>query len=133
MLDYFFKNNKKNFKLLPSYYVKQRKNRDFIKASKSIKFFRIGDIIEFVYFYKCIPLIFSGICIAIKRKYFIKADVSLVLRNVIMKVSIELTVSYFYNRLYKLKFLDYKRKFYNFNRNKLYYVRNRINRESQID
>jgi len=133
MLNYFYKNDNKNIKLTPSYYIKERKNRAFIKASKSIRFFKVGDIIEFVYFYKCIPLIFSGICIAIKRKYFIKADVSLVLRNIIMKVSIELTVSYFYNRLYTLKFIDYKRKFYNFNRSKLYFIRKRVNRESKVD
>ena len=50
-----------------------------------------------------------------------------------MKVGLEFTVSYYYNRLYTLKFLDYKRKFFYFNKNKLFFIRNRLNRESKID
>jgi hypothetical protein len=49
-----------------------------------------------------------------------------------MKTAIEVTVSYFYNRIYKLKFLDYKRKFYFFNKNKIFFIRKRLNRESRI-
>jgi ribosomal protein L19 len=134
MLNYFYNNeNKVLNKLTPSFYIKKRKKRVLIKGSKLFKFFTIGDILEFVYFYKSIPLIFSGICISIKRKFFIRPDVIIILRNVIMKVGIEMTVSYYYNRLYKLKFLDYKRKFYSFNRNKLFFIRKRVNQESRID
>jgi len=133
MLNYFFNNNNNDSKLTPAFYIKQRKNRPLIKGSKLFKIFKIGDIIEFVYLYRSIPLIFSGICISIKRKYFFNPDVILILRNIIMKVGIELTVSYYYNRLYKLKFLDYKRKFYSFNRNKLFFIRKRVNQESKID
>jgi ribosomal protein L19 len=131
--NYFYNNPNKKLKLTPAFYIKQRKFRDLIKGSCLLKLFKVGDIIEFVYHYKCIPLIFNGICISIKYKYFIKSDVTLILRNVIMKVGLELTVSYYYNRLYKLKFLDYKRKFYNFNKNKLYFIRKRVNRESKVD
>ena len=109
---------KLNLVLTPDFYIKQRKNRDFIKNSFKIKKFLIGDILEFVYFYKHIALTFSGICIAIKKKSFTIPDLSLILRNVIIKTGIEVTLSYFYNRAYKLKFLDYKRKFYTFNKNK---------------
>jgi len=77
-------------------------------------------------------LIFSGICISIKKKNFILPDVTLILRNIIIKTSIEITVSYFYNRIYKLKFLDYRRKFYTFNKNKLYFIRKRVNQESRV-
>lgn len=131
--NYFYNNINKDSKLTPAFYIKQRKFRDLIKGSRLLKIFKVGDIIEFVYYYKCIPLIFSGICISIKYKYFIKSDVTLILRNIIMKVGLELTVSYYYNRLYTLKFLDYKRKFYSFNKNKLYFIRKRVNRESKVD
>ena len=116
----------------PDYYIKQRKNRDSLIFSLLIKKILVGDIFEFVYFFKNIPLTFSGICIAIKRKSFCVPDIVIILRNVIIKTGIEVTASYFYNRIYKLKFLDYKRKFYTFNKNKLYYVRKRVNRESKI-
>lgn len=133
-LDYFFKKEiKKTSRLTPSYYIKKRKNRKIIKGTLSLKFISIGDILEFVYTYKSIPLVYKGICIAIRRRYFINSDVTLILRNIIMKIGIELTVSYYYNRLYKLKFLDYKRKFYHYSRNRLFFIRKRVNRESQVD
>src|ERR1700689_1747915 len=107
------------------------KKKDLIKFTKWRKFV-VGDILEFVYFYKTIPLIFSGICIAIKRKNFILPDVVIVLRNIILKTAIEITVSYFYNRIYTLKFLDYKRKIFTFNKNKLFFILKRVNRESRV-
>jgi ribosomal protein L19 len=122
----------KNKKLTPAFYIKQRKNRKNIKGSKKYKKFLVGDIIEFLFVFKSVPLLYSGICIAIKRKSFLVPDVTLIIRNVIMKVAIEVTVSFFYNRLYKLKFLDYKRKFYFFNKNKIFFLRKRLNRESRI-
>lgn len=115
------------------YYIKQRKQRQYIYHSKKFYQFKIGDIIEIIFYYKCTPIIFSGICISIKGKYFFKPDIILILRNIIIRIAIELTVSYYYNRLYKLKFLDYKRKFSYFNKNKLFFLRNQINRKSQID
>jgi ribosomal protein L19 len=122
----------KNKKLTPAFYIKQRKNRKNINGSKKYKKFLVGDIIEFLFIFKSVPLLYSGICIAIKRKSFLVPDVTLIIRNVIMKVTIEVTVSFFYNRLYKLKFLDYKRKFYFFNKNKIFFLRKRLNRESRI-
>lgn len=119
-------------KLTPAFYIKQRKNRKNIKGSKKYKKFIVGDIIEFLFVFKSVPLLYSGICIAIKRKSFLVPDVTLIIRNIIMKVAIEVTVSFFYNRLYKLKFLDYKRKFYFFNKNKIFFLRKRLNRESKI-
>lgn len=114
-----------------NYYIKLRKDRECIPNSFTVRKFLIGDVLEFVYFYKNISLTFSGICIALKRKSFKLPDLSLILRNVIGKTGVEVTLSYFYNRAYKLKFLDYKRKFYTYHKNKLYFIRERLNRESR--
>lgn len=114
-----------------NFYVKLRKERDFIDNSNVLKKFLIGDVLEFVYFYKSTALTFSGICIAIKKKSFKLPDLSLILRNIIVKTGVEVTISYFYNRAYKLSFLDYKRKFYTYNKNKLYFIRERLNQESR--
>jgi ribosomal protein L19 len=122
----------KQIKLTSAFYIKQRKNRLYIKGSKKYRKFLIGDIIEFLFIYKSVPLLYSGICIAIRRKSFLVPDVTLILRNIIMKVAIEVIVSFFYNRIYKLKFLDYKRKFYFFNKNKIFFIRKRLNRESRV-
>jgi len=133
-VSYFFKSNVYiNVKNEVQYYIKQRKQRRNIHNSKCFFQFKIGDIIEIIFYYKCTPLIFRGLCIAIRKKSFIVPDVIFILRNIIMKIAMEVTVSYYYNRLYKLKFLDYKRKFSTFNKNKLFFLRSRINRQSQID
>jgi len=121
-----------SYKLTPAFYIKQRKNRNYIKGSKKYKTFLVGDIIEFVFVYKSVPLLYSGICMAIRKKNFLVPDVTLILRNIIMRIAIEVTVSFFYNRVYKLKFLDYKRKFFFFKKNKIFFLRKRLNRESKI-
>jgi len=130
---FIIKNTLENkLKLTPAFFIKQRKNRNYIKGSKKYKIFVVGDVIEFLFVFKSVPLLYSGICIAIRKKSFIVPDVTLILRNIIMKIAIEITVSFFYNRIYKLKFLDYKRKFYFFNKNKIFFLRKRLNRESRL-
>lgn len=125
-------NEEKQDNIISDYFIKQRKNRENIKNSLIVKKFWIGDIIEFVYYYKSISLIFRGMCIAIKRKNFINPFVVFILRNIIIKTGVELIILYYFRRAYNLKFLDYKRKFYTFNKNKLYYVRKGMNRESRV-
>lgn len=122
----------REYKLTPAFFIKQRKNRKLIKGSKKYRKFVVGDIVEFLFVFKSVPLLYSGICIAIRKKSFIVPDVVLILRNVIMKVAIEVTVSFFYNRLYKLKFLDYKRKFHSYNKNRIFFIRKRLNKESRV-
>ena len=128
----YFEKKAHQTKLTPAFYIKQRKNRAFIKGSKKYKVFLVGDIIEFLFLYKSVPLLYSGICIAIRKKSFIVPNTTLILRNIIMKVAIEIIVSFFFNRIYKLKFLDYKRKIYFFNKNKFFFIRKRLNRESRV-
>lgn len=136
-LDYFKENHfcielqKKD--LTMDFYIKERKNRELIKNSLKIKKFIIGDILKFIYYYKSIPLVFVGMCIAIKRKSFIIPNMVLILRNIVIKSCIELTFFYFYNLGFHLEFLDYKRKFYTFGKNKLYFIRNRLKRDSRIN
>jgi hypothetical protein len=72
-------------------------------------------------------------CIAIKKKNFVNPFLVFILRNVIIKTGVEVTILYFFRRSYNLKFLDYKRKFYTFNKNKLYYVRYALNKKSRVD
>ena len=59
-------------------------------------------------------------------------DTTLLLRNVIMGVGIEITASYFYNRVFNLSLSDYKRKEFIYTRSKLFYVRYRMNKSSRI-
>jgi len=59
-------------------------------------------------------------------------NASLILRNVIMGVGIEIAVSYFYNRVYRLTVADYKRKQFIYRRAKLYYLRQKMNVASRV-
>ena len=77
-------------------------------------------------------LTFNGICISLRKKSFVMPDQALILRNVIIGTGIEVTLSYFYNKGYKMLFLDYRRKFFSFNKNKLFFIRDRVNRESKV-
>jgi len=114
------------------FFIKSRKHRAFIKNSFKIRKFLIGDILEFVYNYKNMALTFNGICISLRKKSFVMPDQALILRNVIIGTGIEVTLSYFYNKGYKMLFLDYRRKFFSFNKNKLFFIRDRVNRESKV-
>lgn len=114
------------------FYIKSRKHRAFIKNSFKIRKFLIGDILEFVYNYKNMALTFNGICISLRKKSFVMPDQALILRNVIIGTGIEVTLSYFYNKGYKMQFLDYRRKFFSYNKNKLFFIRDRVNRESKV-
>ena len=67
-----------------------------------------------------------------KKKKYIKCYSTLILTNVLSGVGVELSISYYYNRLFYLKFSDYKRKKFIYNKAKLYYLRDKLNRESRI-
>lgn len=47
-------------------------------------------------------------------------------------VGVEILIAYFLRRLYKLSFSDYKRKQFFYNKPRLYFLRDRLNRESRV-
>jgi ribosomal protein L19 len=94
--------------------------------------FLVGDVVEVAYYRQNIMFKFEGVCISVRRKGFVLPDLVFTLRNVVWGVSIEMTFSYFYHRLFDLVRNDYKRKSNLIRRSKLYYVRNRLNRESRV-
>lgn len=94
--------------------------------------FKPGDILEIVFFRKGLPYTFEGICLAIKKKTLQDINSSFIIRNVLSGIGIEYSISYFYNRMYFLRRNDYKKKFYDIKRAKFFYLRNRLNRESQV-
>lgn len=94
--------------------------------------FSVGDILNVSYISKFITYGFSGICISLKKKKLKNANVSIILRNILNGVGVELTISYFYNRAYRITISDHSRKEFYYRRAKLYYIRTRVNRESRI-
>jgi len=59
-------------------------------------------------------------------------NTSLIIRNVISGVGIEVVVSFFMNRVFSLSILDYQRKQFLYRKSKLYYLRGKLNRASRV-
>lgn len=113
-------------------FIHRRKKRPSIKGLKRTYCFTAGDIINVVYFKKALGFTFEGICLAVRKLSFSLPNTSFLLRNVILSVGMEFISSFFYNRNYYLTLLDYKRKAFYYKSTKLYFLRNRINRNTKV-
>lgn len=112
--------------------IQQRRNRIFLSKYLNSFSFKSGDIIVCSYRKGSLVYVFEGICICLRRKNFMDPNVSLLLRNVIMGVGVELFISYYFNRIFSLKILDYRRKQYVYRRNKLFYLRQLVNQATRV-
>lgn len=74
----------------------------------------------------------EGLCLSIKKRSFLNKETAILIRNVLFGVGVEITASYYNNRLYKCGFSDYKRKQFGYISHKLYYLRQRDNKETQV-
>jgi ribosomal protein L19 len=113
-------------------FIKLRQHRKLIKGFKKVNIFTVGDIIKVVFSRKNVFSSFEGICICIKKKKFLSSNTTFILRNVILGIPIEMNFSYFLNRLYYLKLQDYKRKMAYVYKNKLFFLRSKVNKFSII-
>jgi len=134
-MNYFLKSNKdlKKNKIV----INKRKQRNIIMnipiLRNTSKFFNIGDILTITYWTKTILCNYEGICLSIKNKFFKKPIINIVLRNVLSKIGIELTISYYINRIFRNMLMsDYKRKRIKYKTSKLYYLRLKKNKISKI-
>lgn len=103
---------RKNRHVLPGFYIKEKKYM-----------INVGDFLEVFFFFRGHFLSFEGLCLSIKRKNLINPDTSLFLRNNVQNVWIDCSISFFYNRIYSLKILDYKRKMYSFTKSKWFFIK----------
>lgn len=92
----------------------------------------IGDILGLSFRSKGYSYFFEGICIGIKNKKMIDPETTLVLRNILENVGVEVSFSYFYNRLFFMRINNYKRKKLSYSRSKLFYIRNKLNSASRV-
>lgn len=94
--------------------------------------FLIGDILGLSFRNKGYSYSFEGLCIAVRKKKVLSPETSLVLRNILGDVGIELTFSFFYNRVFFLRVNNFKRKKLTYSRAKLFYVRHKLNKASRV-
>lgn len=125
-----FSNNFKNNNIIKKIVIERDINDDLIYWN--LLKFKVGDILIVFFWIKGNFYRFEGICICIKKKNIITVDISFILRNIINSIGIELSLAYYYNRLFFLKFSDFKRKKFIYKRAKLYYLRKKVNKASCI-
>lgn len=106
----------------------KRRIRRFVGLSP----INVGDIINVSYTNKYITYGFEGICICLRRKLMLSPNVTIILRNVLVNVGVELTLAYYYARCYRFTLSNHKRKSFHYRRAKLYYIRTNLNRASRI-
>jgi ribosomal protein L19 len=94
--------------------------------------FQAGDILIILFWVKNYTYKFEGLCICLRKKKFVRPDVSLILRNVLLGVGLEFCIAYYFNRIFFLSISDFKRKNFIYKRAKLYYVRLKTNRASRV-
>lgn len=112
--------------------ILQRRNRELVSGFEDVKAFRVGDILNIVFFRGSYTFRFTGLCMSVNKKALKAINTSLLLRNFMHGVGIEMTVSYYYHRMYNLTFSDFKRKDFFYRRSRLYYIRNLFNRGSKV-
>lgn len=112
----------------------KRKKRTCILGKPNMgKQFTKGDILTVNFWSKTYRYHFEGLCLAVKKSKIVRPNVTLILKNILFNTSIEMSMSYFNNRLFRNTFiLDYKRKNFNYRSSKLYYLRLRENQATRI-
>jgi ribosomal protein L19 len=106
--------------------------REKIEGFRKSYLFDVGDVLEVIFFRKTVPIIFKVFFLSKKKKKILDPNSAFKLRNVLLGVGIELTCSFYSNRLYNFKFYDYRRKMYFIRSSKIYFIRSGINKESKI-
>jgi ribosomal protein L19 len=98
----------------------------------SFKKIQIGDVIE-VFYNAGYPIAFEGIVICLRGKKTLKSpNVSLTLRNIVLRVPLEFNISYYNHRVYKLNIHDFKRKMKIIRRSRLFFIRYLLNKYSKV-
>lgn len=76
---------------------------------------------------------FEGICLSVRYRGFGRKTTMVHLRNIMTSIGLELKIAYFLKRIYKLTFNDFKRKSFRYNKKRLYYLRDRMHRQSRVE
>lgn len=87
--------------------------------------FKAGDVFTITITKELEGHIFTGICLGVRRTSFHCSDCTVILRNVLFGVGVEVVFSLFYNRAYRVRFEDHLRKSFHYSKSKLFYLRRR--------
>jgi ribosomal protein L19 len=91
-----------------------------------------GDIIDLKLFINGFIRYFKGLCISVKNRSMVSRNTSLTVRNYISKNGVEFFFFFHLNIILSLNLYDYQRKRFAYRASKLFYLRNKLNRESLV-
>ena len=128
-MTYFINRPDKNInKLL----ISRRSRRVMSLSLVNFNYIVAGDILSIAFWKAAKAYKFEGICLAVRKKSLSLLNTTVILRNVIFRVGIEMTISFFLHHFYTCRVLDYQRKQFLYKKSKIYYVRTRLNKASRI-
>jgi ribosomal protein L19 len=94
--------------------------------------FKIGDVVSVYYSSYGFFHSFKGICIGLPYKRQKSKHSNIILRNVYFRVAMELCLGIYSNCLYRVQKLDFQRKRVVYRKSKLFYLRNKLNKQSIV-
>lgn len=121
-----------NINLEDNLTLKENKNLFLGFNKKNGLIFKGGDILKITFNKGGMVYSFEGICLALRNKSVLSKNTTLILRNVIDRVGVEIIIGYFFNRVYNLQFRDFRRKRFSYRKTHLFYLRERINRQTKV-
>jgi len=114
------------------YFFNFDKHYELVYRQKATVPFSAGDILALSFRNKGSNYFFEGICIAVRKKKLMHPESTLILRNILGAVGIEVSFSYFCNRVFILRLNSFKRKKISYARVKLYYIRHKLGQASRV-
>ena len=91
-----------------------------------------GDVLDIKLFINGFAKYFKGLCISVKGRSMLKRNSSLTVRNYLHKNGMEFCFFLHLNIVLSFNLYDYQRKRFAYRASKLFYLRNKLNRESLV-
>jgi ribosomal protein L19 len=91
-----------------------------------------GDILDVKLFINGFARYFKGLCISVKNRSLIARNTNLTIRNYVNKNGVEFCFFLHLNIVLSFNLYDYQRKRFAYRASKLFYLRNKLNRESLV-
>lgn len=91
-----------------------------------------GDVLDIKIFINGFAKYFKGLCVSLRNRSMLARNSSLTVRNYINKNGVEFCFFLHLNIILSFNLYDYQRKRFAYRASKLFYLRNKLNRESLV-
>lgn len=109
-----------------------KQTRVLVKGTTNLVRFTRGDVLAINYRLRGFGFSFTGLCLGVKFKGLLQFNTTILLRNIIGRVAVEISLAMYSLVCFGFKVLDYAKKRFAYRKSKLYYLRDRVNLETII-